>query len=237
MKNLVFIFALTLTCQFSILSVCSQPYQKKIQLLEKIFLAKQTDYHNYESLSHLVSKDYTQLKYQERKEIRDFLSDHAHFSTIQIPPSNEPGQLITIKGTVKNIKGNVLPNIQLFIFHTDTKGYYAPTDSVTKKMSETDPRLFGYLTTDKNGQYSFTTIHPGTYPLKYKERYVPQHIHIQIVEKGFEPYSIQMVFEDDQAMKERYWKEWAVKLKFPIIQLVKSGNRRIGNYDIVLHNE
>ena len=116
MKNSFFILSLTITCQFSILLACSQPYQKNIQLLEKAFMAKQTDYHNYESLSHLVAEHYTQLNYQERKEIRDFLSDHAHFSTIQIPPSNEPGQLITIKGTVKNIKGNVLPTFSCSSF-------------------------------------------------------------------------------------------------------------------------
>jgi protocatechuate 3,4-dioxygenase beta subunit len=237
MKNLVSIICLTIICQFSILSACSQSYHKKIQLFEKTFLAKQTDYQNYHNLSQLVSEHYTQLNYQERKEIRDFLSDHAHFSTIQIPPAKETGQLITIKGTVKNIKGNVLPNMKLFIFHTDSKGFYAPTDSITKKMSETDPRLFGFVTTDKYGQYSFTTIHPGTYPFKYEGRYVPQHIHIQIVEKGFEPYAIQMIFENDPAMKERYWKDWAVKLKFPVVKLVQSGNRSIGNCDILLLNQ
>lgn len=212
----------------------AQSFQPRIAQLEKTFLANPTDYHQYENLSFLVSEHYIKLSIAERKEIRDFLSANARFANIHIPPPKEAGQLITIKGTVKNINGIPLKNIKLFVFHTDARGYYAPTDSATKRMNEPDARLFGYVTTDKDGNYVFETIHPGTYPNKYEGRYIPQHIHIQIVEKGYEPFSIQMAFEDDPAMKDKYWKDWAVKQKFPVTRLVKSGNILTGNYDIVL---
>lgn len=236
MKNTVINISLSIVFHFFSLSAYAQPYRQQIQQLEKTFLSHPTEYSNYENLTRLISEHYTQLTIAERKEIRDFLSAHTHFSTIHIPPAKETGRSITIKGTVKNVKGSPLPNSKLFIFHTDARGYYAPTDSASKRMNEPDPRLFGYVVTDKDGRYSFETIHPGTYPNKYEGRYIPQHIHIQIVEKGFEPFSIQMAFEDDPAMKDPYWKDWAVKQKFPVTRLIHSGNILTGSYDIILTN-
>ncbi len=236
MKKAVSNIGLVLAIQFFAFIVNAQTYRQRIQLLEQTFLSKPSDYIHYQNLSLLITEHYTQLTIAERKEVRDFLSAHAHFSTIHIPPAKETGQPIIIKGTVKNVKGVPLPNSKLFIFHTDARGYYAPTDSASKRMNEPDPRLFGYVITDKDGRYSFETIHPGTYPNKYEGRYIPQHIHIQIVEKGFEPFSIQMAFEDDPAMKDKYWKDWAIKQKFPVTKLIRSGNILTGNYDIVLTN-
>ncbi len=223
--------------QLLIISGYAQSFQSRITQFEKAFLLNPTDHHSYENLSFLVSEHYIQLSIAERKEIRDFLSAHARFSTIHIPPTKEAGQPVIIKGTVKDTKGNPLKNIKLFVFHTDAKGYYAPTDSASKRMNEPDPRLFGYLVTDKDGKYSFGTIHPGTYPNKYEGRFIPQHIHIQIVEKGYEPFSIQMAFEDDPAMKDKYWKDWAIKQKFPVTRFTQTGNTLTGNYDIVLTKE
>jgi len=237
MKNTVSTICFFVAIIFFSVTTYSQQYQPRIRQLEKSFLAKPTDYTNYENLCLLVSEHYTQLNIAERKEIRDFLSVNAHFSNIHIVPPKEPGQPITIKGTVKDAKGNPLKNIRLFIFHTDARGYYAPTDSATKRMNEPDPRLFGYVTTDKDGRYTFETIHPGTYPNKYEGRFIPQHIHIQIVEKGYEPFSIQMAFEDDPAMKDQYWKDWAVKQKFPVTRFIRTGNILTGNYDIILVKE
>lgn len=223
-------------CVLQLFTICgyTQTFQTRIAQLEKAFLLKPTDYHQYESLSFLVSEHYKQLTIAERKEIRDFLSAHTRFSDIHIPPPKEAGQLITVTGTVKDAMGSPLKNRKLFIFHTDARGYYAPTDSASKRMNEPDPRLFGYVITDKQGKYSFETIHPGTYPVKYEGRYIPQHIHIQIVEKGYDPFSIQMAFEDDPAMKDPYWRDWAVKQKFPVARFSRSGNKLIGNYNIVL---
>lgn len=236
MKKIILTFTLCILQLFTMYGY-AQTYHPRIVQLEKTFLSDPADYNHYASLSFLVSEHYTQLSIAERKEIRDFLSAHTRFSNIHIPPPNEAGQLITVKGTVKDSKGSPLKNIKLFVFHTDAKGYYAPTDAATKSMNEPDPRLFGYVVTDKDGKYSFETIHPGTYPRKYEGRFIPQHIHIQIIEKGYEPFSIQMAFEDDPAMKDRYWREWAVKQKFPVTRFTRPGNILIGNYDIVLSKE
>ncbi len=234
-KSVCFLVIYTLTL-FSIYGY-AQTFQHRIAQLEKAFLSNPTDHHQYEKLSFLVSEHYLQLTIAERKEIRAFLSAHSLFSNIHIPPPNEAGQLITVSGTVKDAKGSPLKNIKLFIFHTDTKGYYAPTDAASKRMNEPDPRLWGYVITDKEGKYSFKTIHPGTYPIKYEGRFIPQHIHIQIVEKGYEPYNIQMAFEDDPAMKDTYWRDWAIKQKFPVISFIRAGNLIIGNYNIILSKE
>jgi hypothetical protein len=212
----------------------TQTFQPRIPQLEKAFLLNPLDYHQYESLSFLVSEHYTQLTVSERKKIRDFLSAHAHFSGIHIPPPKEAGQPITIKGTVKDTKGTPLKNIKLFVFHADAKGYYAPTDAASKRMNEPDARLFGYVITDKEGKYSFETIHPGTYPNKYEGRYIPQHIHIQVQQVKYKDYSIQMTFEDDPSMKDPYWQKWARDLTYPVIRLTAIAHEKTGIHNITL---
>ena len=219
-----------------LLTLCGfvQSYNNRIKELEKAFLANPADYLNYENMSFLVSEHYVQLNAAERKEIRDFLSGHARFSTIHIHPPKEAGRPITIKGIVRDAKGTPLKNVKLFVFHTDARGYYTPTDSATKRMNEPDPRLFGYVTTDKDGKYSFETIHPGTYPNKYKGRYIPQHIHIQIQQAKYTDYSIQMAFEDDPSMKDPYWQKWASDLTYPVIRLTLIANEKTGIHNITL---
>lgn len=234
MKKSKYILAL---CALQLFAVhgYTQTFHPGIAQLEKAFLFSPTDYHRYENLSFLVSEHYTELSIAERKEIRDFLSAHAHFSGIHIPPHKEAGQAITIKGTVKDAKGNPLKNIKLFVFHTDAKGYYAPTDAASKTMNEPDARLFGYVVTNKDGKYSFETIHPGTYPNQYEGRYIPQHIHIQIQQEKYKDYSIQMAFEDDPSMKDPYWQKWARDLTYPVIRFTLIANEKTAIHNITLY--
>lgn len=93
-------------------------------------------------------------------------------------------------------------------------------------MSEHDPRLFGSIRTEKDGNYTLTTIHPGTYPNVYQGRYIPQHIHFNIVAKGYVNQNLQIAWEDDPAMKDIYWRDWAKETKYPIVKLEETGITR-----------
>ncbi len=234
MRNKLFSFLglLIFVCNTS-----AQTVKEQLIKHEQALLAHPNEYINYESLSFLVSQHYLELSSADRLRIRKSLASFTRFAEIRLNPPGESGTPITIHGTVYNRSGVALKKVQLLVFHTDAKGYYAPDDAIKKTMNEADARLFGYITTDDHGRFSFTTIHPGTYPKKYEGRYIPQHIHFEIKQAGYQPFSIQMAFEDDPAMKDIYWKKWATDLNFPVVRFVKENGVLIGVYDIHLERK
>lgn len=231
-KNILFFCLLLLFCRAP-----AQTAAGRMVKYEQDLLAHPKDYSKYQNLAFLISHQFSELSPKERIEIRNFLADHTKFSEIHINPPQEPGIPITIRGIVYNARGVALKNVRLLVFHTDASGYYTPDDIIKKTMNEPDARLFGYITTNDSGWYSFTTIHPGSYPNKYEGRFIPQHIHFEIKHPGYKNFSIQMAFEDDPAMKDLYWKKWAADLHFPVIRFVKETGRLIGRYNIHLENK
>ena len=173
---------------------------------------------SYQHLHTLITDHYTSFTKDERKEIRARLKESAPDGSAIICSANERGTKIKIKGTVTDQSSTPIQNVNLYIFQTDAMGYYTPYDSINKSMGENDPRLFAFLKTDAAGNFEFTTVRPASYPTKYKDSYVPQHIHINTSTQGFKDRLIQVVFEDDPAMNAK-WVEWAKNLDFPVLKL------------------
>ncbi len=212
----------------------SQINKEQIKKIEANFLNNPSDVRNYQALSSLISNHYLQITTEERFKIRKLLTKNSVLPTIKICSLDEAGIPITIKGLVLSAKGDTLKNVKIFVFHTDSRGYYAPDDSINKRMNEADPRLFGCVRTDEKGHFEFSTIHPGTYPKKYNGRFIPQHIHLEIEHSGYQTFKIQMAFEDDPAMKDPYWRDWAKDLNFPVIHFVQENGLQVGTYNIIL---
>jgi protocatechuate 3,4-dioxygenase beta subunit len=212
----------------------AQQWGKKIKTLS----AQLTAHHTrtvYDSLHFLVAEHYLQLTPQERDDIRHLLEQQTQGSFEKLNTNQEKGTKITIKGRVLDAHQKPIPRARLSIFHADAKGYYAPTDSVLKKMNEADPRLFGFLTTDAAGNYSFQTVRPASYPTKYNGRFIPQHIHINCTAKGYKALNIQMAFEDDPAMQDTYWQKWAKQQNYPVVKLhYDKDDRLYGECDLIL---
>ena len=196
----------------------SQDWREKANALQKKLVSAPTPV-LYDSLHFLVTNHYLQLTAEDRSGIREVLKKNAHRSTGELCDEKEPGTKITIRGRLLDEYKKPIPTVQLYIFHADNNGYYAPSDPVLKKMNEADPRLYGFLTTDKSGNYSFQTVRPASYPNKYNGRTIPQHIHISVKATGYKPYSIQLAFENDPAMQEPYWQNWAKQLNYPVVSL------------------
>lgn len=212
----------------------TQQINDKIQQLKNAYLKDPDDLNRYEGLSEMITVHYLDLTVEQRKGIRSFLQLHTTLSSIRINPADESGTKILIKGKVVDEKGMPIRNVKLHIFHTDASGYYAPDDQKKHTLNEPDARLGGYLITDLQGNFSFQTVHPGTYPNKYEGRYIPQHIHLEIDHPGYRPYHVQMTMDDDPSMKEKYWQDWASKLKYPFIQMRTVNNIKTGVLDIRL---
>jgi protocatechuate 3,4-dioxygenase beta subunit len=88
-----------------------------------------------------------------------------------IAPESEPGERMIIAGHVFGSDGRTaLAGVTLFLYQTDATGHYNAKDDPFQ------PRLHGWVRTDKTGQYEFHTVKPGPYPGKR----IPAHIHVHI---------------------------------------------------------
>jgi protocatechuate 3,4-dioxygenase, beta subunit len=105
----------------------------------------------------------------------------------------DAGDLMTISGTIFQKDGkSPAPNVILYVYHTDAKGNYSP--SKNQAHAKRHGHLRGWMKTDAQGKYQFSSIRPASYP----NSKAPQHIHPIIKEPGVQEYWIdEYLFEDD----------------------------------------
>jgi protocatechuate 3,4-dioxygenase beta subunit len=130
---------------------------------------------------------------------REIIKEHATADVLTITTDNEPGKKIIITGIVKNKKGQPVTNALVYLYQTDSKGWYA-ADAPHILMNEGDmrhARLFGYVRTDKNGKFELHTVKPSGYP----QSDLPAHIHVHIMAEGYRSYLTEFLFQDDERLK------------------------------------
>jgi protocatechuate 3,4-dioxygenase beta subunit len=102
---------------------------------------------------------------------------------------------IKVTGAVKNEQGNPISGAQVYLYQTDSRGWYA-ADAPHVLMNEGDmrhARLFGYLVTDAKGQFELHTVKPSGYP----QSDLPAHIHVHVSKQGYSNYVTEFLFDDD----------------------------------------
>ncbi len=112
---------------------------------------------------------------------REVIKANAKAEKIKIVTEKEPGTRITVNGMVVNKKGEPQKNVLIYFYHTSDKGWYSDT-GVHILMNSGDfnhARLFGYLKTNEQGEFTFETIRPSGYP---KSDFAG-HIHLQFWNK------------------------------------------------------
>ncbi len=136
-----------------------------------------------------------------------------------IADSSEPGELLEITGTIFKKDGKTpAKDIILYVYHTNAKGYYKPSEEQTG-WSRHHGHLRGWVKTDEKGHYRFRSIRPAPYP----NGKAPAHIHGIIKEPDKNEYWIDnYFFEDDPNLalekKRQRWRGGS-----GIIQLTKNG--------------
>jgi protocatechuate 3,4-dioxygenase, beta subunit len=116
-------------------------------------------------------------------------------STGRIAPAGEPGEPLTVSGTVHGPDGAPIAGASLYVYQTDREGYYG-----VKPVSDNrNPRLKLYLRSDASGAWSFQTIRPGSYPASR----VPGHIHFEVTAPGRTRRVFEIVFEGDPFITDR----------------------------------
>ena len=116
-------------------------------------------------------------------------------SKINIAAKEEPGERLIVTGQVYGPDEKTpLANASVYVFHTDAKGLYTPDTNDNR-----NPRLRGYMRTDAQGRYEFSTIRPASYP----NTRVVAHIHYVVTAPGYKERVFEIVFEGDQFVDER----------------------------------
>jgi protocatechuate 3,4-dioxygenase beta subunit len=167
---------------------------------------------------------------------REVIKNNAVEGKTSIVTKNEPGQKITIKGTVVNQSGNPLSDLTIYVYQTSDKGWYSDT-SVHFLIYEGDykyARLFGYFKTDRIGKFCFETIKPKGYP----KSDLAAHIHIQMWTKEGNSVLVpgELQFEDDPRMTAER-REKSLAQGFLLSQNSGTATMPIYEYKIVTRSE
>lgn len=104
----------------------------------------------------------------------------------------EAGAPLSVSGRVFAADGGApVEGLTLYVYHTDARGLYSEQDG---SGQEPQPRIKGWVRTDREGRYEFQTTRPGAYP----SRRNPAHIHVKAYGAGHpEQWLPDFLFEDD----------------------------------------
>jgi protocatechuate 3,4-dioxygenase, beta subunit len=109
---------------------------------------------------------------------------------VTIASKEEPGERLIVSGVVFGADGKTpLANASVYVYHTDATGRYTPGANDDNR----NPRLRGYLRTDAQGRYEYSTIKPAPYPGDGP----PAHIHYHVNAPGYQERVFEIVFEGD----------------------------------------
>lgn len=133
--------------------------------------------------------------------------------------NGEPlGERIVVHGTVRNEKGEPIPNTLLEIWQANAAGRYV--HKVDQHDAPLDPNFLGTgrCMTDAQGNYKFYTIKPGAYPWgNHHNAWRPNHIHFSLFGNQIASRLVtQMYFPGDPLLEYD-----------PIYQAVKAKGREL----------
>lgn len=142
---------------------------------------------------------------------------------------NEPKMIVT--GTVYKQDGKTPANgVVIYAYHTDRSGVY-PTKGDEKGWARRHGYIRGWTKTDENGQYTFYTFKPETYP----SRTEPAHVHLTVKEPGKQEYWIDSIqFEEDELLTKKVREKMGNRGGFGIVKLKEKGSFLLAERDIIL---
>jgi protocatechuate 3,4-dioxygenase beta subunit len=111
-------------------------------------------------------------------------------SKTTITTKEEKGERLIVSGVVFGADGKTpLAGASIYVYHTDATGRYTPGANDDNR----NPRLRGYMRTDAQGRYEYSTIKPAPYPGDGP----PAHIHYHVNSPGYQERVFEIVFEGD----------------------------------------
>lgn len=148
-----------------------------------------------------ISQILTDKKYDAvhpETSFRNIIEKYARAEIISIASDTIPGKKIKVIGTIRNPDGNSVAGALVYLYQTDSRGWYAAS-SPHVNMNEGDmrhARLFGYVKSDKDGEFELHTIKPCGYP----QSDLPAHIHVHVWADGYRNFVNEFLFDDDDRL-------------------------------------
>ena len=152
-------------------------------------------------------------------------------ATDTFPEFEQHQSQLYVTGTVFQADGQTpAAGVILYAYHTNREGIY-PKKGNEKGMARRHGYLRAWVKTNANGQYSFYTFKPGSYP----SRTEPAHIHLIVKEPGLDEYWIDSIeFEDDPLLTATMREGKRQRGGNGIVRLRTKGGMLLAQRDIVL---
>jgi protocatechuate 3,4-dioxygenase beta subunit len=115
-------------------------------------------------------------------------------ASVVIAGPDEPGAQLRVRGRVVQPDGRTpAAGVTVYAYQTDASGVYA-------REAGAPPRLRGFMTTDAQGRFEYSTVRPAPYP----GGRVAAHVHHQLWGGGFLPqWSEDLLLADDPLLSAR----------------------------------
>lgn len=171
-----------------------------------------------------VLSDGTFMPVRAWPRFRGLVKGHAAAGPVTMVPASEPGDLLHVRGVVRDPAGRPISGALIYAYHTSARGWYSDKaahisgDSGDFKYA----RLFVYLKSDDNGTFNLRTIRPAGYP----DTDLPAHIHIHVdAPDRRATYGTEIRFDDDPRLTTA-WRDRS-KTEGCLISPVKPGPGKI----------
>lgn len=152
----------------------------------------------------LLEEAFQSLRPERR--FREALQGATWGSSALLVLDGEPGQRLSIDGSIVDAAGVPVAGAMLYLWHTDANGTYAD-DS----MDEQNPRLYGFVRSDEHGRFSLRTIRPAAY--RGQENDIEQHVHGFVTTADGRRYVARLGFADDPFWHDRDAPDWAAAVE------------------------
>ncbi len=138
---------------------------------------------------------------------------------LSLAPAGEPGEHLLVTLT---LRGPAPGAYELHAYQTDASGRY----TLEHPMDEPHARLNARVDLAAfPATVELATIRPGGYRrwvrLGDRDRHIPAHVHLDVLQAGRVLEHWQMVFADDTLLSDPYWRDWVAKLHQPVVTVVQ----------------
>ena len=145
---------------------------------------------------------------------------------------NLEGQKLLVRGKITKIDGKTpAPDVILYYYQTDTKGYYSDKENLDPRVRR-HGYIRGWVKSDVEGNYAIYTVRPAPYP-NLEE---PAHIHIAVKEPDIdkEYYLDALVFDDDPLLTTAKRKALTNRGGSGVLRPFKQEGLQIAAHNVIL---
>ena len=152
-----------------------------------------------------------------------YVADAPWLEEGRLASDDEPGERLTLRGTVRDADGKPLAETVLDFWQADAKGRYSDFDPEAKPGN-----LRGRVRSAADGSYQLHTVVPAQYTIPHegptgrllqeigRHPWRPAHIHLIATHAGYRPLTTQVYFQGDEYLDSDSVRAARPDLAFPL---------------------